>query len=94
MQRHHAEARVRLDLLEHEAGAVYELNLDDGRLDSVRLPERRDRTVQPPDELLVRTLRNRRPDPAAQKSFASSVAEPMCTRPSVVIVRPRGVRWM
>jgi hypothetical protein len=94
VQRDHPEARLGLDLLEHEAGPVDELDLDYGRFDAVRLAERRDRPVQPPDELLVRAFGNRRPDAAAQKSFAPSVAAPMCTRPSVVIVRPRGVRWM
>jgi hypothetical protein len=94
VERDHAEARLGIDPLEHEAGAVGELDLDDRRLDAVCLAERRDRPVQPPDELLVRALRDRRPDAAAQKSFASSVAAPMCARPSDVIVRPRGVRWM
>jgi hypothetical protein len=94
VERDHPEARFGLDLLEHEPEAVGELDLDNGRLDAVGLPERRDRAVQPPDELLVRALRDRRPDGAAQKSFAPSVAAPMCARPSVVIVRPRGVRWM
>jgi len=94
VQRDHAESRLGLDLLEHEARAVGELDLDDGRLDAVRRAERRDRPVKPRDELLVRALRGRRPDAAAQKSFASPAASPMCARPSVVIVRPRGVRWM
>jgi hypothetical protein len=94
MQRDHAKARVGIDLLEQKAGTVGELDLDDGRLDSVRLAERRDRAVEASDELLVRAFRDRRPDSAAQKSFTSSVAAPMCARPSVVIVRPRGVRWM
>jgi hypothetical protein len=94
VQRDHPEARLGLDLLEHETGAVGELDLDNGRLDTVRLAERCDRAVQASDELLVRAFRDRRPDGAAQKSFAPSVAAPMCVRPSVVIVRPRGVRWM
>ena len=47
------------------------------------------------DERLMRAFGNGRPDTAAQKSFASSFpAAPMCARPSFVIVRPRGVRWM
>ena len=94
VQRDHPEAGLGLDPLEHEPEAVGELHLDDRCLDAVRLAECRDRPVQPPDELLVWALRDRRPDAAAQKSFASSVTAPMCTRPSVVIVRPRGVRWM
>jgi hypothetical protein len=94
VQRDHPEARLGVDLLEHEAGAVGELDLDDRRLDTVRLAERRNRPMQPADEFLVRAFRGGRPDAAAQKSFASVVAAPMCARPSVVIVRPRGVRWM
>jgi len=49
--------------------------------------------VQPLDERLVRAFWNGRPD-AAQKSLLSSAAAPTCARPSFVIVRPRGVRWM
>jgi hypothetical protein len=60
----------------------------------VLLGERADRTVEPFDERLMRAFCDRRPD-AAQKSFASAAgAAPMCARPSFVIVRPRGVRWM
>ena len=94
VQRDHPEARLGLDLLEHEARAVGELDLDHRRLDAVRFAERRDRPVQTADELFVRAFRDRRPDAAAQKSFASCVEAPICPRPSVVIVRPRGVRWM
>ena len=93
VERDHAEARHGLDPLEDEPRAVDELDLDNRRLDAVFLAERRDRPVQPIDELLVRAFRDRRPD-RAQKSFASSVVAPMCERPSEVIVRPRGVRWM
>ncbi len=79
--------------VEHEAAGVHQLDLDDRLLDAHGLREVRDRPVQPLDESLVRALGNRRPD-AAQKSWLSSAAEPTCARPSFVIVRPRGVRWM
>ena len=83
-----------INSIEQETRRIGELELDDGRLDAVLLREGRDRAKQPRHELLVRALGNRRPD-AAQKSFASSAgAAPMCARPSFVIVRPRGVRWM
>jgi hypothetical protein len=94
VQRDHPEARLGVDAVEHEARRVRQLDLDDRLLDALLLRERGDRPVEPRDELLVRPFRNRRPDPA-QKSFASSsAATPMCARPSFVIVRPRGVRWM
>ena len=90
----HAEAGIGIDPVEHEAGRVGQLDLDDRRFDAGLGGERRDRAVQPLDEGFVRALRDRRPDPA-QKSLASSAPDaPMCARPSFVIVRPRGVRWM
>ena len=94
VQRHHPEARLGLDALQREARAVGELDLDGGRLHAVLLGEVADRPVDALDEGLVRALGHRRPD-AAQKSLCSSAgAAPMCARPSFVIVRPRGVRWM
>jgi hypothetical protein len=94
VDRDHAEAGLRLDAVEQEARRVDELDLDDRRLDACGGAERGDCAVQSLDESLVRAFGDRRPD-AAQKSFASLAgAAPMCARPSVVIVRPRGVRWM
>ena len=87
-------AGLRLDAQEREARAVDELDLDGGRLHAVLLGEVADRAVDALDEGLVRAFGDRRPD-AAQKSLCSSAgAAPMCARPSFVIVRPRGVRWM
>ena len=94
VERHHPEARLGLDALEHEARAVDELDLDDGVCTPCCLGEGADRPVEALDEGLVRAFGDRRPD-AAQKSLCSSAgAAPMCARPSFVIVRPRGVRWM
>jgi len=85
---------LHLRALEGEARAIGELDLDERRLHAVLLREGADRAVQPLDERLVRAFGDRRPDPA-QKSFASEAGgAPMCARPSFVIVRPRGVRWM
>ena len=94
VQRDHPVAGLGLDPLERERGTVGEHDLDRRRLHSVLFGERGNRTLDPLDERLVRPLRDRRPD-AAQKSFTSgSGSAPMCARPSFVIVRPRGVRWM
>ncbi|MDX6455666.1 MAG: hypothetical protein QOD48_1773, partial [Gaiellaceae bacterium] len=82
------------DLQKHEAGAVDELEVDHRRLDAVLLGERGQRAMQPLDESLVRPFGDRRPD-LTQKSFTSAAGgAPTCARPSFVIVRPRGVRWM
>ena len=93
VDRDHAEAGLGIEAVEHEAGAVDELDLDERLLDTGCLGERRDRPEQALDEGLVRPFRNRRPDDA-QKSLVSAGAAPMWARPSLVIVRPRGVRWM
>ena len=93
VDRDHPEAGLGIEAVEHEAGAVDELDLDERLLDTGCLGERRDRPEQALDEGLVRPFRNRRPDDA-QKSLVSAGAAPMWARPSFVIVRPRGVRWM
>jgi hypothetical protein len=93
MQRDHPEARLGVEPLEDVAARVQQFDLDERLLDARGRCEGLDRPEQPLDERLVRAFGNGRPD-TAQNSFVSAGAAPMCARPSFVIVRPRGVRWM
>ncbi len=54
VERDHAEAGLGEDPVEHEAGGVGELDLDDGLLDARLFGEAGDRLVEPVDERLVR----------------------------------------
>lgn len=88
LQRDEPEPRTRGDRDQLEERAVAELDRDRDLL-----AQARDLTMEVANEFLGRTLDAGSPDRRAQKSL-SSAAAPTWSRPSSVMIRPRGVRWM
>ena len=80
---------------QHQPLSVAELDLDMGSLRGVADRVPLDRLQDARDEVVQRRFRSAgNPEIRTQNSLVSSEAAPNCSRPSSVMTRPRGVRWM
>src|SRR6266498_5326582 len=92
-QRQKSVARLARERAKHQPFAVLQLDLHMGAIGRMRRGVALDLLMDPLDEVFERRLGGARdPQLWRQNSFEWSAVAPICSRPSSVTIRPRGVR--